>query len=201
MEGQLFKVAPTAARTAPKPPAVAAAAAPAGDAAADAATKQHSSSTNGTPDHHQQQHGHKSLVRKALATTAIFTISGLEHEWFLFLMLGSGEYHFGYWMAFFLVQVPLMIGEGLLLKQLKAAGIKLPNLLRIACWQGVLLVFAYIFWYPPVEVHSRMAPRAVAAVNRNVQGLLQALQQLGQQLELGPLLRLGGGASIAKLSA
>jgi hypothetical protein len=125
----------------------------------------------------------------------------LEHEWFLFLMLGAGEYHFGYWMAFFLVQVPLMIGEGLLLKQLKAAGIKLPNLLRIAAWQGVLLVFAYLFWYPPVKVHSQMAPRAVAAVNRNVQGVLQGVlqgvQQLGQQLELGPLLHYGGGASIA----
>lgn len=164
--------------------------------AADEPVKQGSSSTNGSMSG-QQQHGHMSLLKKGLATAAIFTISGLEHEWFLFLMLGPGEYHPGYWMAFFLVQVPLMIGEGLLLKQLKAAGIRLPKLVRIAAWQGVLLVCAYLFWYPPVQVHSQMAPRAVAAVNRNVQGLVQGLQQLGQQLELGPLLHLGGGASIA----
>uniref|UniRef100_A0A383VNU6 Wax synthase domain-containing protein n=1 Tax=Tetradesmus obliquus TaxID=3088 RepID=A0A383VNU6_TETOB len=208
LEGRLFKADPAAAAAAapppppPPPPKPAAAAAvpasrePAGSMAADEPVKQGSSSTNGSTSS-QQQHGHMSLLNKGLATAAIFTISGLEHEWFLFLMLGPGEYHPGYWMAFFLVQVPLMIGEGLLLKQLKAAGIRLPKLVRIAAWQGVLLVCAYLFWYPPVQVHSQMAPRAVAAVNRNVQDLVQGLQQLGQQLELGPLLHLGGGASIA----
>jgi hypothetical protein len=201
MEGRLFKTEQAAAPAPPKP--AAAAAAPAGpegaDSTAPAVAEQTNSSADGSraAQQQQQQRGHGRLLRKALATTAIFTISGFEHEWFLFLMLGAGEYHFGYWMAFFLVQVPLMIGEGLLLKQLNAAGIKLPNLLRIAAWQGVLLVVANLFWYPPVKVHSQMAPRAVAAVNRNVQGLLQGVQQLGGQLELGALLRLGGGASIA----
>jgi hypothetical protein len=202
MEGRLIKTE-AAAPAAPQPAATAAAAAaPAGPEGADSTVTDSAKHTRSSADgrvatQQKQQHRHRSLLRKALATTAIFTISGLEHEWFLFLMLGAGEYHFGYWMAFFLVQVPLMIGEGLLLKQLKAAGIKLPILLRIAAWQGVLLVFAYLFWYPPVKVHSQMAPRAVAAVNRNVQGVLQGVQQLGQQLELGPLLHLGGGASIA----
>jgi hypothetical protein len=209
MEGLLFKNETAAAAPSPStpPPAAAAAAAPAaavpagdepaGSTPVDAAAEQYNSGTHSSTPAQQQQHGHVSLLRKALATAAIFTISGLEHEWFLFLMLGKGEYHPGYWMAFFLIQVPLIIGEGILLKQLKTAGVMLPKYVRIAAWQGVLLVAAYMFWYPPVEVHSQMAPRAVAAVNRNVQGLLQGLQQLGQQLEFGPLLHLGGGASIA----
>eukprot|EP00882_Tetradesmus_deserticola_P022772 GHRQ01024724.1.p2 GENE.GHRQ01024724.1~~GHRQ01024724.1.p2 ORF type:complete len:191 (-),score=51.91 GHRQ01024724.1:95-667(-) len=181
MEGQLFKTTTAA----PAEPIPSAPAAPPAGPEADGSTpgdsaEQYKSTAGSTICQPHQRRGHLSYAWKALATIAIFTISGLEHEWFLYLMLGPGEYLPGYWLAFFLVQVPLMLGEGLLLKQLKSAGIQLPKLLRIAAWQVVLTACAYTFWYPPVQVHSNMAPRAVAAVNRNVHWLLQGVQQLGR---------------------
>jgi hypothetical protein len=51
------------------------------------------------------------------------------------------------------------------LKRLEAAGVKLTWLLRVAITQGVLLLCAALFFFPPLEDHgSTLAPRVAQAV-------------------------------------
>lgn len=160
----------------------------------DSAASASAGSTAGSSDSTARRQ-HVPLMTKALATAAIFAVSGLEHELVLWLVTQEGEYHGGWWFTFFFIQFPLIVAEGLLLKKLKASNIILPRLLRVCITTAVFMSTAYAFWYPPVETYSRLATRCVDAVNRNVMNLIAGLVGLGRQLELGASAYISNGSS------
>lgn len=125
-----------------------------------------------------------SLLLKAAALTATFAVSGLMHELVLYLCNDTDGYRFGFWFAFFVVQAPLLVVEGLALQRLRKAGLQVPKAVGITYNTFFVLLTAYLFWYPPLESHSNIAEYVVQCINGNVQGVTRAVQQLVQQLAL-----------------
>jgi hypothetical protein len=89
--------------------------------------------------------GHPSHTRQALGSLASFGASGLVHEcifWYL-----TGRTTRGVWSSYFLVQVPAIILERIVLAQLKRRKIMVPALLRIAYTVGFeTLTAQYLFF-------------------------------------------------------
>jgi hypothetical protein len=101
------------------------------------------------------------------------------HEVILVYLTHTGQLHPGYWFTFFTIMAPLVLIEGLLLKQLAAAKIRVPKLLGIAYTTTVVMVLATLFWYPPIDKYSDIAPAVVAAINENAAAAAGWLRQQG----------------------
>ncbi|KAL4425430.1 hypothetical protein ABPG75_009446 [Micractinium tetrahymenae] len=94
-------------------------------------------------------HKQTSPGRQLLASTATFATSGLVHEcifWYL-----TGHTTRGVWPSFFLVQVPFIVFERLVLAALKRRNIILPDSLRALATMNLLLPAAYLLFWGPCE--------------------------------------------------
>jgi hypothetical protein len=95
------------------------------------------------------------------------------------------------------LQVPLLVLEDIARRKLRKAGVQLSRPVGIGLMTVVLWITAYLFWYPPVELHTDLAPRVVSSVNDSaaaaVLGLQALLQQLGWQ-------QAGGAAFVSSVS-
>jgi hypothetical protein len=119
------------------------------------------------------------LTVVALVTAAV---SGIMHEVILFYLSHAGQYYPGYWFAFFQIQAPLIVAEGLLLKRLAASKISVPRVLGIAYMTAIILFTATYLWYPPIDTHTDIAPAVVAAINTNAGAGLGWLRQQGSSM-------------------
>ncbi|KAL4856101.1 Alanine--tRNA ligase [Chlorella vulgaris] len=84
-----------------------------------------------------------SAARQLLATALSFATSGLVHEYL------TGKTTGGVWLAFFLLQVPVIVSERLLLAVLNRRGILLPSWLRASTTCMLIVGTAqHLFWAP-----------------------------------------------------
>ncbi|KAL4431416.1 hypothetical protein ABPG75_006672 [Micractinium tetrahymenae] len=112
---------------------------------------------------------------------ACFLASGAVHELIFWYVEGHVTAQLA-WLLFFIGQVPLILGERWLLGQLKAAGVRLPELARQALTLGVLLATSHRWFFQPAEAAG--LPALFAASMRESYAALVAL----------PLRLLGGTA-------
>lgn len=131
----------------------------------------------------KQSHKRTPMWLRFLGVCATFTVSGVMHELFLYLLCMPGEYVFGYWFMFFFIQAPLIALEGVAIHKLRKAGVKVPRAGGIGITTITLLILAYLFFFPPVEQHSDIAHVIVSSVNKGSGHLLEELQQLPQRLD------------------
>lgn len=114
---------------------------------------------------------------------ATFAVSGLMHEIILYLLCYPGEYKFGYWFMFFFIQAPLMAAEAVVIRKARKAGARVPRAGAIGITTFVLMCVAYLFWYPPVEKHTNIAPVVVNNINVAAAEFVGLLQRIPQQLD------------------
>lgn len=108
---------------------------------------------------------------KVIGLFATFAVSGVMHEFVLYLLAPEGQYHMGYWFTFFFIQGPIMFAEGLVLRMLHNRKINIPRVLAIPLTTTTVLATAWYFWYPPLELHTNLANEAVVSINANVGAL------------------------------
>ena len=83
----------------------------------------------------------------------------------------------GVWLAFFALQVPLIVAERAILRAFRRAGVTLPELLRIAGTWLVVMGSAVLFWWP-VE-HYGVSQEVAGAVTKGAAAALRGLGFLG----------------------
>jgi hypothetical protein len=144
-------------------------------AAADNITKQQQ-------QQQQQQRPKPSKARKLTCMLATFIISGLMHE--LLLWKAVPVYPPGYWFMFFFIQAPLLIAEGLALQHMKAASLRPPQLLRIACVHLVNYCTASLFFWPPLDHYNDSLSTIAAMMTAHMTAVGSGVQSVAQQLGL-----------------
>lgn len=82
------------------------------------------------------------------------------------------------------MQVPLLVAEDVVRRQLRARGIKVPRPFLMGWTTVLVMTSAYFFWYPPVEKYTDVAARVLGAINGGAASLVAGLQGLVQQLGL-----------------
>lgn len=92
--------------------------------------------------------GRPKPLRATLAITLTYAASGLAHEYIFWCL--TGHTTGGVWMCFFLSQVPLQMGERVVLRWLKKRGVQLPTWLRIAYVWVVGTAVGWLFFWRPV---------------------------------------------------
>jgi hypothetical protein len=115
-------------------------------------------------------------------------VSGIMHEVILFYVSHAGQFYPGYWFAFFQLQAPLILAEGLIHKRLAASKLCVPRLLGITYTTAIILFTATHLWYPPIDTHTDIAPAVVSSINRNAAATLGWLRQQGSSFGLDSVL-------------
>eukprot|EP00877_Chromochloris_zofingiensis_P012585 jgi/Chrzof1/7580/Cz02g29020.t1 len=113
------------------------------------------------------------------AMLATFALSGLIHE--AILAYVNRPYYPGPWFMFFFIQGPLLAVEMRVHKHLRATHKQLPFTAAWTLTTACLLLTAYMFFFPPIEDWTDLAPRIAQAVTSNFQAVLGPLQGLGRQ--------------------
>lgn len=88
-----------------------------------------------------------SSTRRALATCWAFFISGVMHEVFIIYMRCEISW---YWLAFFTIQGPLVVLEGIARRFLRSQNIKVPWVVSWCMTLSVLLVLGDLLFFPYV---------------------------------------------------
>lgn len=89
------------------------------------------------------------FVRRAIAVCAAFLVSGILHEVFIVYFRGRLS---GYWLAFFVLQGPLVVMESLLRYKFRQLGVKpIPKLIAIPLTMLSLLMMGHLLFFPDVE--------------------------------------------------
>jgi hypothetical protein len=83
---------------------------------------------------------------------------------------------------------PLVLIESLFFKRLAAAKIQVPKLLGIAYTTATVMTFATLFWYPPIDKYTDIAPAVVGAINANAAAAAGWLREQGSSIGLDGLL-------------
>ncbi len=66
-----------------------------------------------------------------------------------------------------------MMVEQQVLKATSAAGLKVPSALATLLTLGLLQGCAFLFFFPPVDSDTNIAPRVADAVVANIKGLME----------------------------
>lgn len=127
-------------------------------------------------------HRQPSPARKLLGSIAAFAASGLIHECIFWHL--TGHTTGGVWLSFFLVQVPLIVFERLVLAALKRRGVILPDWLRALATMILLLPYAYLLFWRPCE-RVGLTDSTVANVKAALLGAARALGLRALGIPLG----------------
>jgi hypothetical protein len=87
------------------------------------------------------------LRRRALATCWAFFVSGVMHE--LFIVYWKRRVS-GYWLAFFMLQGPLVIGDSVARRWLRVRGWTVPRPVATVLTLGLLLAMGDALFFPDI---------------------------------------------------
>ena len=113
------------------------------------------------------------LRRQFIGGSCCFLASGLAHELIFFYLTGhtSG----GVWMSYFLVQIPIMVLERMVLKYLEKHRVELPLLLMMVYTVGVETVASCHLFWAPVE-KAGVVDRVINSVDVSYAALMEFIQ-------------------------